>query len=210
MKIRAITAFADIVSQGISAYIEPIGKFMTTATRSFEHAGVAVQSRRLATQPFPHIPGLSDPGKVPELARELFHAAKPQGIDYVSLGVVKAEDDPAYIDAIPAIFRAAEGVFASVEIASPQHGIDLAQLVEPFHLPVDKPAGHDPESDPGGKGQFEGIYVSAHPLLLSGALRFGKRRRLEHRRDRVENRELCHQRRLQRFCRGGGLSGRRD
>jgi uncharacterized protein (UPF0210 family) len=128
MKIRAITAFADIDSQGISAFIEPIAKFMAAATRSFEHAGIAVQSRRLATQPFPHIPGLSDPGSIAMLAQELFQIAKPQGIDYVSLGVVKADDDPVYIDAIPSIFRAAEGVFASVEIASPQHGIDLTRL----------------------------------------------------------------------------------
>src|SRR4051812_23407805 len=101
MKIRAITAFADVDSQSISAFIDPIAKFMTTATRSFEHAGVAVQSRRLATQPFPHIPGLSDPGSVSGFAQELFQAAEPQGIDYVSLGVVKADDDPVYIDAIP-------------------------------------------------------------------------------------------------------------
>jgi uncharacterized protein (UPF0210 family) len=128
MKIRAITAFTDIEVEHSSDILNPIGAFLTAATRSFEQSGVAVQSRRLATQPFPQIIGLDNTVTISDFAGSLFQAAKSFGIDYLSLGPVKADHDPRYIDAVPAIFRAAEGLFASIEIASKTHGIDLLRL----------------------------------------------------------------------------------
>jgi uncharacterized protein (UPF0210 family) len=87
-----------------------------------------VQSRRLATQPFPQIVGLETIDAISEFAAQSYQIAKSLGIEYLSMGPVKADTDPRYIGAIPAIFRAAEGVFASAEIATKSHGIDLVRL----------------------------------------------------------------------------------
>jgi uncharacterized protein (UPF0210 family) len=125
MKIRAVTAFIQLQTAAYETTFAHIGNFLSAATDAFMLAGIVVQSRRVATQPFPQ---LSDAASIPELAAQLSGEGKANGIDYLSLGPTTAQDDLAYVDAIPAIFRIASGVFASVEIANRATGIDLNLL----------------------------------------------------------------------------------
>jgi uncharacterized protein (UPF0210 family) len=126
MQIRAITAFTDIAPDSIDSILTPIAAFLSAATITFEQAGIAVQTRRLATQPFPQY--CSDPAQMPALAAQLMERCRDLGINYISVGPVQSGDDPGYLQAIPQIFRAASGVFASINIGDPAHGIDLALL----------------------------------------------------------------------------------
>lgn len=122
MKIRAITAFTELRAEDYETTLAHIGSFLSTATDAFIRAGIVVQSRRIATQPFPRT---ADATKIPELAVRFSEQCKAQGIDYLSLGPTTAQDDLSYVDAIPAIFRSRPGTFASVEIANRTTGIDL-------------------------------------------------------------------------------------
>src|SRR5258706_1001882 len=125
MKIRAITAFIELQAEDFKASLANTGKFLDSATDAFAQVGITVQSRRVSTQPFPQI---SSAANISELTVRLSEQCKVYGIDYVSLGPTRAHDDPAYIDALAAIFRAVPGVFASVEIANRTTGIDLSLL----------------------------------------------------------------------------------
>ncbi|MEP7287112.1 MAG: DUF711 family protein [Chloroflexota bacterium] len=128
MKIRAITAFAELHIDRTETTLARAGAFLAGATHAFQQAGVVVQSRRVATQSFARLDPRHGPVGIPTLAARLRETAVAYGIDYLSLGPVGAGDDPDYVDALPDIFQAAEGVFASVEIANVEQGIDLALL----------------------------------------------------------------------------------
>ncbi len=124
MKIRAITAFTTIQADAFHDSIAKAGQFLAEAASAFKKDGIDVQSRRLATQPFPQY-GLSSPGQVAALAVKLHDECTANGIDYLSLGPASAADDPACIDVIAEVVRSAPNVFAAVEIAHAKHGIDL-------------------------------------------------------------------------------------
>lgn len=115
MQVRAITAFIAGSFPVDAAAIARAGAFLRAARTAYERTGYVVQTVRLATTPFPsYLPG---PAHTPELAGELAAHAKAQGIDYVALGPVRLDDDPAYIDALAAPLAAGQA-FASVEVAS--------------------------------------------------------------------------------------------
>jgi uncharacterized protein len=59
-KVRAITAFIDVDSQGYTHQIEDAVKFLSTAREAYRTAGWEVETIRIATQPFPqYTKGLS-------------------------------------------------------------------------------------------------------------------------------------------------------
>lgn len=126
MEIRAITYFASIYPDGVEYPMETARKLLSAALDTYEESGIRVQSRRFATQPFPQM-GVA-PDKLAELVSEIRIYASLHKIAYVSLGPIGANDDPAYIDALPNVFAAAEGIFASVNIAHRTAGIDLGLL----------------------------------------------------------------------------------
>src|SRR5260221_3433124 len=124
MKIRAITAFTDIQADTFAKPIAEAGQSLSDASDAFLEAGIEVQSRRLATQPFPQY-GIASAKAIPDLVLRLNAECVAQYIDYLSLGPVSAEDDPDYIDVITDVLRAVPNVFAAVEIAHAQRGMDL-------------------------------------------------------------------------------------
>ncbi len=126
MEIRAITAFTDIDAKAVETPLAHIGPFMAAATHAFEEAGVPVQTRRLATSPFPQ--WCSEPDRMPELAAHLLESCTAHAIHYIALGPAHLHDQPACLDILPAIFRAAPGAFASIDITNPVDGIDLGLL----------------------------------------------------------------------------------
>src|SRR5579859_504003 len=127
MKIRAITAFTTIEANSYAGPISEAGRFLAEAIVAFKAAGIEVQSRRLATQPFPRY-GLSDAKMLPERVMRLQIECAALSIDYLSIGPASAGDDPAYIDIIADTLLAAPNVFAAVDIANAERGIDLNTL----------------------------------------------------------------------------------
>ncbi|NDJ86777.1 MAG: DUF711 family protein, partial [Chloroflexi bacterium] len=124
-KIRSVTYFADLVPDTAPDTFTQAGRFLQAATTAFEKVGQTVQTRRFASQPFPAGVMPHGPASAAEVAREYSALANGQGIEYLSLGPVGVNDDPAYIPAIADMFRAAPGVFASVAIADRTKGISL-------------------------------------------------------------------------------------
>jgi len=115
MQIRAVTVFIPGSYPVDGERIARAGAFLRAARAAYEGAGYVVQTGRLATTPFPsYLPG---PAHTAELAAEMAALAKESGIDYVALGPVRLDDDPAYIDALAAPLAAGQA-FASVEVAS--------------------------------------------------------------------------------------------
>jgi uncharacterized protein (UPF0210 family) len=128
MKIRAITYFVELTAAALEAPLNRAAAFLQKAEAAFRDAGIAVQSRRVATQPFPTM-GAS-PDEMPGLAARLRAAAV---IPYLSIGPVGADDDPAYVDVLPGIFGAAPGIFASTSIANRTDGVNLNLLRRAAH-----------------------------------------------------------------------------
>lgn len=124
MEIRAITGFTTL--GGDDAPFVRMAAFLNRLRDGLQAAGIRVQSCRMATQPYPRM-GVA-PGKLADLARRLRALGAEQGVNYVAIGPSSASDDPAYVDALPEVFAAADGIFAGVAIASKPGGIDLALL----------------------------------------------------------------------------------
>lgn len=133
-EIRSITYFANLSPTTANSILEAAGTFGQAATQAFTDAGHIVQSRRFAAQPFPQ--GLASNGvsSIVDDAQRLFSICEQQNINYLSLGPVSADDDPAYVDAIAEIFRRQPSVFASVNIADPEKGISLPLLAKTADL----------------------------------------------------------------------------
>jgi len=123
LQIRAITAFISGSFPVDNAAVQGAAEFLQTARTALEQAGYIIQSLRLATTPFPTY--LSEPAQAPELAASLAAAIQAAGLDYVAIGPVRLDDDPAYAAAL-AEPLAAGRVFASLEIADCRGRLSLA------------------------------------------------------------------------------------
>lgn len=120
MEIRSVTLFCDAPDDNHAAPGDFAG-FLAAARSIFP---VRVQSTRLGALPFPD--WLPRAGAV-AAAAEFVAGWRAAGVDYVSLGPVLLGHDPAWLDLIPALLSAAEGVFASVEIATSDGRLDVGR-----------------------------------------------------------------------------------
>ena len=128
MNIRSITALIDVTYPLKAETIARAGNLLRAACEALIEGGYAVQTRRLATHPFPAVLEEAGPGKALDLAKDLEALAFVHEIDYIGLGPVRLGDPPAFIGAIPDVFAGTDNVFASVEIASQAQGVSLPQL----------------------------------------------------------------------------------
>src|SRR5258708_30709747 len=128
MKIRAVTLFTEIYAHDPETPLARAATFLAAGSNAFNQAGIMVESQRVATQPFPQMDPRYGPAALPDLAARLREAATSYGIGYLSLGPVGMGNDPDYVDAIADIFRKSEGIFASIEITTRAHGMDLSLL----------------------------------------------------------------------------------
>ena len=128
MRVRAITVFTEIETNDAGTPLARAATFLHAATQAFQQAGIAVQTRRVATQPFPHMRHPNGPVGMPGLAAQLREQGAAYGIDFLAIGPVGADDDPDYVDALPDIFRAASNVFASIDLTGSARRIDLGLL----------------------------------------------------------------------------------
>lgn len=116
MEIRSVTLFCD----HHTAAGEMAG-FLSAARSAFP---VRVQSIRLGAPPFPD--WLPRDNAV-AAAADFVAGWRAAGVDYVSLGPVRLDHDADWLDAIPDLLLAAEGVFASAEIATPDGRLDVGR-----------------------------------------------------------------------------------
>jgi uncharacterized protein (UPF0210 family) len=131
MRIRSVTISTNLSYPIQAEWFGEFERFQARARGLFEDAGLAVQTVRLATQPFPEILRDAGPASAAAFARELETLCRAHGIDYCSVGPVVAtrpEDDVAYIEAIPEIIRQTEMAFVSALVAAPGSGIHLAAI----------------------------------------------------------------------------------
>jgi len=131
MKIRAVTLFTPLNWPFDMAAIASAGRFLQSAKRQLEEAGYEVQTLRLATPPFMDLVGDPDPAALEEFAINLETHARQQGIEYVSIGPVMATTPLSYlapIQSIPGIIAKTQTIFATVQAASAETGINFAAI----------------------------------------------------------------------------------
>jgi uncharacterized protein (UPF0210 family) len=128
MRIRSLTAFTEVFYPLEAGATANLGEALREARAALTSGGLEVQTTRLATQPFPDVLGEAGPGKLADLAQDIEAMAFVHEVDFVSLGPARIEDAVAFIEAMPAIFRNTENVFASVEIATRAAGLHLGRI----------------------------------------------------------------------------------
>lgn len=128
MKIRSITCFYH---PGAAASLKQLQNLSEDARDRFEGAGFPVQTRRLATVPFPFLLETLEVDSAVALAQRLEKAAQECGFDYLSLGPA-LPDFPHSYEAVPSILAATQNVFVSGVMATPTEGV---------HLPAVKACG---------------------------------------------------------------------
>lgn len=131
MKVRSVTYFAPLTYPFDEKRIAAVGAFLRSARQSLEGAGLETQTLRLATPPFTEV--LGDPGATHavDMAQELEAACAEEGIDFLSIGPVIADQVGAPLAPIyrlPDVLSHTERVFATVALASAEGGINLAAV----------------------------------------------------------------------------------
>lgn len=121
MNIRSITLFVHPGWPPQPAVWQRAGRFMATARRTFEAAGFAVQTTRLATVPFPRFPA-----SLTEVAQELERLATDHGFDYLALGPAQPDRLADYA-AIPQMLAETQNAFVSGVLAD-ERGVHLAAV----------------------------------------------------------------------------------
>jgi uncharacterized protein (UPF0210 family) len=131
MRIRSVTIGTNASYPIDESRFGAFTRFQARARELFEGAGLEVQTVRIATQPFPEILQDVGPAGAVAFARDLEALCQAHGIDFCSIGTVPAADrhvDPGYIAVIPEVIRQTEVAFASVSVATPERGINLAAV----------------------------------------------------------------------------------
>lgn len=112
MKIRSITTFYDPALNPPDRTLDSLALFAREAEAACRKQGLAVQSLRLATSPFPAwAPSLQD-ADMADLAINFEHQAHNSGFSYLSLGTALPEI-PKSFTSIPAILAATKSVFVT-------------------------------------------------------------------------------------------------
>jgi len=127
MRIRSVTCFYNPEHSRPNHILPVFVHFTQKATSLFESAGYPVQTRRLATSPFPQLlPELTVPKSV-AFATEMETAACDHGFEFLSLGPAHP-DLPAAFPLIPDMLEATKISFFSGIMADSQTGIHLPAI----------------------------------------------------------------------------------
>ncbi len=136
MDIRSVTVFADLTYPLDTSLIAEAGQALREAAEALEKAGFPVQSKRIATQPFPEILAEQGPSVALDLAKDLEALCFVHEIDYVSLGPVRLSDETAYTEVVSDILSASEKLFVTLEVAHPDVGVSLPRIRRAAHIVV--------------------------------------------------------------------------
>ena len=112
MKIRAITCFVNPSKSNYRSELVSLGDFVQQASERLNSAGYQVQSKRVATVPFPKYIKTS---KLPEatlILQEILSLLGQTGFQYLSLGDCPP-DNLKHFSMIPDLLKVDERIFAS-------------------------------------------------------------------------------------------------
>jgi uncharacterized protein (UPF0210 family) len=112
MKIRSITYFLNPRYPTDENLLENAGKFIASASNAFQEHGYEVQTRRLATIPFPRLLGDLEGDALVSYAQQLEKSVRLLGFDYLSLGPALPEKIESFSSIIE-ILSTTESVFVS-------------------------------------------------------------------------------------------------
>lgn len=160
MDVRSVTVFLDLTYPLDTSVIAEAGQALREASEALTNAGFPVQSKRIATQPFPEILADEGPSRAVDLAKDLEALCFVHEIDYVSLGPARFSDETAYIEVITDIFEASEKLFVTVEVATLDGGVSLPRLRRAAHIVC-----HLPDIEPDG---FTALRFAATANVPSG------------------------------------------
>ena len=124
MRIRSITCFYHPEHSRASQILPEFVRFTEKASSLFESAGYAVQTKRLATVPFPRLLNELTAKQAVAFAKEMEASACDHGFEFLSLGPALPELPDSY-GLIPAMLEATEISFFSGIMANSQTGINL-------------------------------------------------------------------------------------
>jgi len=139
MKVRTITCFIRLTQPAVEnkTAVDVIRRscdFLARAQEAIEASGIEVQTRRLATNPFPEYLPLNDrvasedawSNALCETAVELEKMASSMGVAYVSMGPARVGEWQAYT-AIPAALKTTQNVFFSGMMTTPLHTTNMRE-----------------------------------------------------------------------------------
>ena len=120
MKIRSITIGLDPGFPLKTARIAHGGRFAQAVKAMCEEEGLAVQTLRVATPPFPQYLADCSPATVLRFARELEACCLANGLDYCALGPVDPgrPEERRFVDLLPDLIAGTETVFASARLGN--------------------------------------------------------------------------------------------
>jgi len=124
MKIRSITYFCNPGWPLDKKKLQAAGAFLAEAQLNFEAAGFEVQSKRLATIPFPLLLGAGKVFETPRLAAEMSQILQEIDIPYASLGPALPGIPDSY-GVLPNAIAVSKNIFFSGVMAEAKHGISL-------------------------------------------------------------------------------------
>jgi uncharacterized protein (UPF0210 family) len=127
MNIRSLTGFLALGDPLTDSALHPLRDLVRAARDEFSSAGLPIQTARLATQSMAELA----PRDLKQFALDLESACRSNDIEYASLGAPQCDHRLApldLIDEIPAALAATENIFASVQIASREHGLNLRAI----------------------------------------------------------------------------------
>jgi uncharacterized protein len=124
MKIRTITCFYDPLMLDPLA-VQRLGEMAAAAATRFEAAGYEVQTRRLATTPFPTYLDLNErPGWSTTAVQKMEQEAQKHGFAYLSIGPASIGDASSFAAILP-ILKATRSVFTSGHMTTAAEGVSL-------------------------------------------------------------------------------------
>ena len=124
MKIRSITYFCNPGWPLDKKKLQAAGTFLAEAKTNFDAAGYEVQTRRLATIPFPLLLGADKVFETPRLAAELSQLLEEIDIAYASLGPAVPGIPDSY-RVLPNAIAVSKNIFFSGVMADTKRGISL-------------------------------------------------------------------------------------
>jgi len=122
MKIRTITLLVDPQREPLEKSLPQLGAFAAQATAACEAAGIQVQTRRLATAPFPFWADLNQPASFVNLALRTEELAQQNGLNFLSFGPALPEI-PSSFAMIPPALAATKNLFFSAAMTTQNHQI---------------------------------------------------------------------------------------
>ncbi len=120
MKIRSITIGLDPGFPLKTARITHGGRFAQAVRTICEAEGLAVQTLRLATPPFPQYLAGRSPAEILRFAQELEACCLANGLDYCALGPIdpSVPEEQRFVDLLPELIAETEIVFISARLGN--------------------------------------------------------------------------------------------